>query len=109
MKESGESWAFEQVTNACNADQTHAAYGAISLWMTRCEDLPAGTTLLQLARVSGQPGLVLEVERLQQSMISGPGGVWKGARLAQRLKEWRSGFNKNKGETLRLPPLNPLS
>ena len=108
IMESGEAWAFQQVRAACRKNQAHETYMAITLWLTRCDYLPRGLSLLQLAQRSQTQGLTVEAEKLQKAMVLTTEPNWQGQKLGQLLKDFRSSSRQKPESQHRLAPLNPV-
>jgi len=64
-------------------------------------------TLLQLAKTSGYPELLQEVEGLQTAVARGTNSGWNGSRLGGLLREFRNSKNRQSGAQSKLPGLNP--
>jgi hypothetical protein len=105
--EAGERWAFGQALSACRGGDAAQTYRAINLWLGRYLEPDAQPTLLGLARKSGQPGLVVQVERLQAALIGAEGETWSGKELASELRRLRSAKTGQSKPSSSLAPLNP--
>jgi hypothetical protein len=106
-REAGESWAFRQAIAACKTGSAKASYQAINLWLTRHRNSNGDSTLIRLARDSGQPGLVREAEQLQFAVVGGGSENWNGTGLAAELQRFRSLDRQRIRQSNTLPPLNP--
>jgi Na+(H+)/acetate symporter ActP len=107
QREAGEAWAFRRAIEACYSGTATDAYQAITIWLTRCDQVRNGLTLHQLAKASGDPELRQEVESLQRAVASGSDQDWNGQSLAQLLRKYRSSSDRQSSRRLKLAPLNP--
>jgi len=107
QREAGEAWAFHRAIKACSSGTAPDAYQAITIWLTRCDQVRNGLTLHQLAKASGDPDLHQEVECLQQAVASGSDQDWNGRGLGQLLRKFRSSSHRQSSSRLKLAPLNP--
>lgn len=105
-RRAGEPWAFRQAISCCRKDRAVQAYQAITLWLGRCEGDCRGMTLLQLARQSGDPSLLLEAGELQARIANGSTDSWNGRELARQLGVQR---RKMRRSSLRPEPLASLN
>jgi hypothetical protein len=106
-REAGEPWAFRQVNSACASGSATDAYNAITVWLDRSEEVPAGATLMELAGRSGVAELRVEALALQEQVVSGSAAEWSGGRLARLLAEFRKQAGQAAKRTDDLNPLNP--
>lgn len=105
--ESGESWAFRKVRQACQSGNPIVAYRAITLWLSRVESLRPGATLMEMAEHSGSDELKKEATALQERVASGLTKEWTGLRLAQLLAQSREGMGQPSEASHVLQALNP--
>ena len=105
--QAGEPWAFRQALSACSSGTAPEAYRALTLWLTRLDSASGHMTLLQLAKTSGYPELLQEVEGLQTAVARGTNSGWNGSRLGGLLREFRNSKNRQSGAQSKLPGLNP--
>jgi hypothetical protein len=99
--------AGPRLNSACASGSATDAYNAITVWLDRSEEVPAGATLMELAGRSGVAELRVEALALQKQVVSGSAAEWSGGRLARLLAEFRKQAGQAAKRTDDLNPLNP--
>ena len=107
-----EATAFARVQKACAANDRAKAYAAIHAWLNFYPSpslaMTGAVTLDAFARNINDDQLAIELEKLQQAVIS-PASKWQGAGLNGLLKKLRQqNVRQNTVQSgSRLAPLNP--
>jgi hypothetical protein len=107
-----EKSAFSRLQKACQGNRTAETHSAVHAWLSLslrpyANNSPA-PTLTEFARRIHDKQLEIELERLQEALVSSDKN-WKGDHLLSALQNVRKKINRQKpGQSaIRLAPLNP--
>ena len=107
-----EKSAFIRLQKACENNQVAETHSAIHAWLTTSlaayEGPSPSPTLSGFAKSTNDKQLTIELERLQEALVSSKTD-WKGDHLLRALQDIRRKINNHKMEqsTAHLAPLNP--